>query len=243
MNKTLIWAHRGVPVSEPENTLEGFRLAIELGADGIELDVHETADGKLAVIHDGSIERVSNGTGEVAKMTLDELRAFDFGKQYPGKHAHVAIPTLEEVYDLMAPSALTVNVEIKNGTPAIYQKLYRCMIDHGMTGRIIYSSFNHRMLEEMKKVDADAYIAPLYGGGIPKPWLYGAYFHCTALHMLYTDLYTYPGYLEGSRETGILLNPWTVDSEEDINRMLDMHVNAIITNNPALAIKLRDARN
>src|SRR5215210_2034266 len=72
-------AHRGASASAPENTLEAFRIAVEAGAGGLELDVHLTRDGHVVVIHDDTVERTTGGTGSVAEMTFDELRAFDAG--------------------------------------------------------------------------------------------------------------------------------------------------------------------
>ena len=74
---TMIQAHRGASADAPENTMEAFRLAVDIAADGIELDVHLTKDGEVVVIHDDTIDRTSNGTGKVSDMTLEELRRFD----------------------------------------------------------------------------------------------------------------------------------------------------------------------
>ena len=86
MKKVKIFAHRGASAYAPENTLEAFRLAMEQGADGIELDVQLTKDGELVVIHDETIDRVSNGKGAVRDYTLEELKSFSVSnhfEQYP----------------------------------------------------------------------------------------------------------------------------------------------------------------
>ena len=83
MKKVEIWAHRGASAYAPENTLDAFRLAIEMGADGIELDVQLTKDDEIVVIHDETLQRVSNGTGYVRDYTLEELRALNFNKTHP----------------------------------------------------------------------------------------------------------------------------------------------------------------
>lgn len=97
--------HRGAAGHEPENTLRSFRRAMELGADMVELDVHLCGSGELVVIHDETVDRTTDGTGEVAKMTLDEMRALDAGK---GER----IPTLQEVIDL-ATGRMDINIELK----------------------------------------------------------------------------------------------------------------------------------
>ena len=75
----LVIAHRGASAYAPENTMPAFEKALELGAEGIELDVHMTADGEIVVIHDHTIDRTSNGKGMVKDLTLDEIKKFDFG--------------------------------------------------------------------------------------------------------------------------------------------------------------------
>ncbi|HEY8178521.1 MAG TPA: glycerophosphodiester phosphodiesterase family protein, partial [Candidatus Limnocylindria bacterium] len=79
---TLVVAHRGAPVQAPENTMESFRLGAAAGADAIELDVHLTSDGHLAVIHDETVDRTTDGTGEVASFTLEDLRKLDAGARF-----------------------------------------------------------------------------------------------------------------------------------------------------------------
>ena len=124
--KTKVWAHRGASAYAPENTLEAFRLGAEQGADGVELDVQLSKDGELVVIHDETIDRVSGGHGYVRDYTLEELRKLQFNKTHP-EYQDVRIPTLGEVYDLLKPLGLEINVEIKTGIyfyPGIEEKLY-----------------------------------------------------------------------------------------------------------------------
>ena len=112
--KTKVWAHRGASGYAPENTLDAFRKAVEMGADGIELDVQMTKDGELVVIHDETIDRVSNGKGWVKDYTYEELKKFNFNKTHL-EYTKEEIPTLEQVYLLIKPTNLTINVEIKTG--------------------------------------------------------------------------------------------------------------------------------
>ena len=112
--KSKVWAHRGASAYAPENTLEAFRLGAEQGADGVELDVQLSKDGQLVVIHDETIDRVSDGHGYVRDYSLEELKKFVFNKTHP-EYADARIPTLGEVYDLLKPLGLEINVEIKTG--------------------------------------------------------------------------------------------------------------------------------
>ena len=111
---TEIFAHRGASGYAPENTLEAFRLAMEQGADGIELDVHLTKDGEVVVIHDETLNRTSDGQGKVRDYTLEELKKFSFHNHIE-KYKGVQIPTLKEVLDLVENSSMKVNIELKTG--------------------------------------------------------------------------------------------------------------------------------
>ena len=101
-----IIAHRGASAHAPENTLAAFQLALEQGADGIELDVMLSKDGQLIVIHDDKVDRTTNGTGKVADMYLSELKVLDAGQ---GE----SLPTLPEVFDRFGGKFL-INIELKN---------------------------------------------------------------------------------------------------------------------------------
>lgn len=111
---TEVWAHRGASGYAPENTLEAFALAAEMGADGVELDVQMSRDGYLVVAHDERIDRVSNGSGFIRDFTLKELKGFLFNRTHP-EYKDARIPTLREVYELLKDTPLKINVELKNG--------------------------------------------------------------------------------------------------------------------------------
>ena len=109
---TYIWAHRGASAYAPENTLEAIKLAIDQKAEGIELDVHYTKDEVVVVIHDETIDRVSDGKGFVKDFNYEELKSLTLikNKAYP----FCQIPTLEEVLQLLKPTNLILNIELKN---------------------------------------------------------------------------------------------------------------------------------
>src|SRR5436309_263912 len=109
-----IVAHRGASALAPENTLAAFRRALEAGAPAVECDVHLTADGAPIVIHDARVDRTTNGTGEVASLTLAALRALDAGGWFDPRFAGERLPTLEETLAIAAGRS-RVFVELKPG--------------------------------------------------------------------------------------------------------------------------------
>lgn len=242
--KPLVWGHRGASAYAPENTIESFVMACEMGADGIELDVHLSADGRLMVSHDDKIDRCSDGTGSIAAMTFDELRSYNFGARfsdkYPGKF--FAIPTLGEVYDAVKPYGITVNAELKTSGRRYLDLVLETEDERGMNGKIVYSSFDHFNLSELLERRPDAFVAPLYSNNMVKPWSYAASMGAKALHPQLGQLDRIKSYCEKAHELGVRVHPWTVDSEDDLRRMYDYGVDAVITNRPDIAIALRDAK-
>ena len=233
---TKIWAHRGASAYAPENTIEAFELALQMGADGIELDIQLSADGEIMVLHDDTIDRTSSGTGKLSDMTTWQLKELDFScgkKEYAGAR----IPTLREVYALLAGSDLTINVELKN-QETDYQKLCQKAIalerEMGMEGRILYSSFNHYALLAIRQEDPLAKIGLLYDCVMVNPQTYAKRILADAIHpSRYTLLI--PGVVRRCHRAGILVHTWTVDEPSSIRAMIDKGVDAIITNKPDLA--------
>ncbi len=158
---TLVVAHRGASVQAPENTMESFRLGAEAGADAIELDVHLTSDGQLAVIHDDTVDRTTDGTGAVATFTLDKLRTLDAGARFtaadgstPFAGKGLTIPTLEEVLDWL-PDDIGLVVEIK--ARATVPKVVEALRDRPVRtdGRANVISFDEAAIEEAHALDPD----------------------------------------------------------------------------------------
>jgi len=242
---TKIQAHRGASAYRPENTLEAFSLALEQGADGIELDVHLTKDNYIVVTHDARLERVSNGAGYVNDHTLAELKTLNFNKQFPEQGACI-IPTLAEVYDLIKDTALTVNVELKT-TERFYPGLPEALICLGdkypeisNNERIIYSSFNHYSLAAVKKTDSSAKIGLLYDIGMIDPWVYANYVSADAIHPHYTVIAALPETVTRCRENKVAVNVWTVDDPQMMGYMFKCGVDAVITNKPDVAVTCRN---
>src|SRR5512143_223381 len=111
VSRPLVFAHRGASKMAPENTLPAFEAAVRSGADGVELDVQYSSDGQLVVIHDLTLEALTDGTGRVTAHTLRELRALDAGYHFSPEFAGTRIPVLDEVLDLLR-DRLLVNVEL-----------------------------------------------------------------------------------------------------------------------------------
>lgn len=235
--RTLVWAHRGACAYAPENTLESFALAVEMKADGVETDVHFSKDGKIMVLHDEKIDRTSNGQGLVTDYTFEQLRQFDFGCKFKKAYSDTKIPTLDELYALLKPTDLTINVEIKSADPRMPAALYETAKKFDMVDRIIYSSFNHLQLTRMLAIDPNAFVAPLYGFNMVFPWLYGENMKASATHPKYDQISLFPEYVDEFHKRGIRVHPWTCDDPELIRSLAEAGCDAVITNAPDVARK------
>ena len=239
--KTKVWAHRGASDYAPENTLEAFELAVKQGADGVELDVQMTKDGELVVVHDETIDRVSDGTGRVVDYTLEELKKFTFNKTHP-EYPNAKIPTLKEVYELLYPTGLTVNVEIKTGIvlyKGIEEKVLKLTRKMGMENRVIYSSFYHKSLVRLKKLDPSVLTGILYSDGWIDVVKYAKKLQVDALHPALYHLQS-KKLVEQAKKENLKLHVWTVNQKEDMEELVKRRVAAIITNRPDICRKVVD---
>jgi glycerophosphoryl diester phosphodiesterase len=223
---------------EPENTLPSFALAVEQGADGIELDVQLTLDGEVVVAHDERLERVSDGKGWLKDYTLAELKRLNFGLRF-GKTER--IPTLAEVYALVRDTGIFINVELKT-TEFLYhglpEKLLALEREYDMQNRVLYSSFNHYSLTSFPET---ARKGLLYESVLVDPWLYARRVNAAAIHPYYKALVHAPGTVARCHEHKISVHTWTADDPDVIKFLYGEGADAVITNTPDVAVKLREA--
>lgn len=237
MTKTKVWAHRGAAGWDtqyaPENTLLAFEKAVAMGADGIELDVQLTKDGQLVIIHDETIQRVSDGDGWVKDMTLRELRQFSFSKTHP-EYGFVAIPTLEEFFEMMQGNNLEMNIEFKNNVifyDELEEKAAALAKKMRLAERIIYSSFNHYSVRKMKSLAPESRTGLLYMDGFIDVPAYGKVLGVDALHPR-RHLLDYPGFWQECKQQKLAVHVWTVDVKTDMKKLCELGVEAFITNCP-----------
>jgi glycerophosphoryl diester phosphodiesterase len=158
---TLVVAHRGADAVAPENTMEAYRLAFEMGADAVELDVHMTADGKLALMHDETVERTTDLTGSIASMTMKQLRTADAGYRFeapdgsfPFRGKGLKVPTLPEVLKwLPAGTGLVVEVKARAATAPTIAALRSSRVREA--GAVSIISFDERVIEESRELDPE----------------------------------------------------------------------------------------
>ncbi len=224
---TLNIAHRGARKAAPENTLPAFTRAMELGADGIELDVQLSTDDELFVLHDLTLNKTTNGTGVAANLPLAALKELDAGGWFGDAWHGTEIPELHEVFDAL-PDHTYVNIELKRDSiqnDGLEEVISDFIRHRNIAHRVIVSSFNPVILWRLRH--APFPLGLLYAPDMPFGFAYGQarrFLRLDALHPYYKQV--------RAPLPALPVNTWTVNDEAEMRRLLNLGVNAIITDVP-----------
>lgn len=243
---TFIFGHRGASADAPENTLTAFRLALEQGAEGVELDVTLSADGVPVVIHDDTVDRTTNGTGRVSALTVAQLKTLEAGypAKFGDKFADERLPTLTEVFQTLGTRAM-INVELKRDVSpghTLAQKTVAVIHHQQMSQRVWLSSFYYDNLRRVKAVDPALPVGLLYDptepGRVAQAWLApGVRAEAHHPHHLLVNSLTRGWF----RARGLRVNVWTVNAETHLRRLMRLGVDGIITDKPEVGVRVRQA--
>lgn len=227
-HRPLILGHRGASHAAPQNTLKAFRMALEQGADGVELDVHLSRDGVPVIIHDARVDAHTNGHGAVAELTLAELKALDAGE---GER----IPTLEEVLAAL-PEHFIINIELKSEKAlgdALERTVAALVRRMGATGRVWYSSFNPFSLRRVRAVEPEVACGFLYDATEPPQFvrrLFQPFTPHEAIHP-YHGMITAET-IQQAHARGLRVYTWTLDDPDRARELAAWGIDGIITNEP-----------
>jgi glycerophosphoryl diester phosphodiesterase len=238
---TLILAHRGYTAAYPENTMKAFTEASNAGADGLELDVQMTKDGELVVIHDEKVDRTTNGTGMVKDFNVKDLRRLDARFNNKTMTKKEPIPLLEEVLEWMSGTDLICNIELKNSIvpyAGMEEKVIALVRDYNLADRIIISSFNHYSIVYSYRVAPEIEIAPLLSEGLYMPWIYAQSIRAKGFHPHWRA--APDEIVKAALESGIEVRPYTVNKDAEMERLFKINCSALITDDPAKAIRIRN---
>jgi glycerophosphoryl diester phosphodiesterase len=235
MKKILKIGHRGAKGYEAENTLISFQKALDMQVDGIELDVHLSADEQVVVIHDETIDRTTNGKGAVNKLSLLELKSFRIvNKKDPNFLSEVAlqIPTLQEVLDLVNQDCF-INIELKGVNTA--EKVVGLIENYVSEKKwkydnFIVSSFDWNALQQIRFLNPEVPIGILVETNLDLAFSFAKFMKAEAIHP-YFHLLNHEN-TKQIQAKGISVFPWTVNEIEDIEKMIALKVDGIITDFP-----------
>lgn len=242
--KQRIWAHRGSSHTEPENTMAAFEQAIRDGADGIEIDVQFSKDKQVVVVHDEFLKRLAGVEALVQDLDYSELEQLNIAKHWQDGRTIHRMPLLTEVLDLLKPTDLMLNIELKNSTymqPGLEAAVLALVKERQLEDQIIYSSFNHYSMQLIAAEGFGPNCGLLYSEMIVEPWNYAKQVGVGAIHPLFSNLQI-PGFVENCAAAGIKIHAWTIDREDHLNMVIPLNIDAIITNEPVLALALRDGK-
>ncbi|WP_026907565.1 glycerophosphodiester phosphodiesterase family protein [Paucisalibacillus globulus] len=165
VQRPLVVAHRGVPSLAPENTMAGYHLAYELGADLIETDVQRTKDGHLVIMHDYTVDRTTNGTGTVTDLTLEEIRQLDAGIKFGEEFVGEKVPTFKEYLEAFKDKDVILLVELKG--IGIEEQVLEEIMEVGVEEQVVLQSFNMESVKKFREISPQLSVGYLYSASVP----------------------------------------------------------------------------
>lgn len=245
-DEILVMAHRGGLGLWPENTIHGYRKALEAGADVLEIDVWLTRDGVVVVNHDRTVDRTTDGSGPIRDFTLDELKQLDAGYRwseddtYPYRGAGHTIPTLDEVLSSFPEARF--NIDLKENSDALIDSLCALIDTHDAADRLMIASFHQDVLHRFRERCPGT---PTSAGSreIARFLLLSRLrltFLCGELPFRAFQVPLSAGpisvvtrtFVEAAHRCGVEVHPWTVNDPDDMRRLIDLGVDGIITDYP-----------
>ncbi len=226
MNRPLNLAHRGASGHAPENTLSAIKKAHDLGADGVEIDVQLTADEQVVLLHDDTLQRTSTGFGPAQEVNLTQLQQLDAGSWFSKAFFGECIPTLQQALDC-AQNQLYFNIEIKSSAtaPRLVAAVVDILRNHRPAGLAV-TSFDTNTLEELTRLAPDIPSGFIFEEQLIDPTRSIWPILSADFHLINRD------YVELCHALHKQIFVWTVNEQADMERMIAMGVDAVITNFP-----------
>lgn len=250
----LIIAHRGAAGHAPENTIESIQIALELGANAIEIDLRQTKDGVPVALHDSDVDRTTDGTGNVANLNFEEIRKLDAGSWFSHDFSGSKIPSLKEVIEILSDTTNSnrkppiLIIEFKGGLDTyenIEEKTLELIELYKFTNRVILKSFDPNQLEKIRTLDES--IPLLYVYAVRIPWLsmiidtgisFGSVFNVEAEYLQPHKIFLSESFITMAQKKSKKVIVWGVNDTDDIKYFIDAGVNGIETDYPDRVFEL-----
>jgi glycerophosphoryl diester phosphodiesterase len=246
----MVFAHRGGSGLAPENTIAAFENGLALGADGLELDVHLSRDGRVVVHHDRTLDRTTNLRGPVVDRTVDELARADAGYTFarggafPFRGAGLGVPLLADV--LRRFPNVPVVIELKTNIPELAAAVVDVVRATDSVDRVCLGSFGLRVLRAVRQIE------PALATSAAREEVRWALYRCWCRWPVRRMAYrcyqvpewsgrthvVYPGFVDAARQAGLPVQVWTVDEAEHARRLLGWGVDALITDRPDIIVPI-----
>jgi len=243
---SLVIAHRGASSLCPENTIAAVYTALDLGVDMIEVDVHQSLDGELVVIHDATVDRTTNGEGKVKRLRLDELKALDAGSWFKSTFRNEKIPTLREVLEAAAGKAVIL-IELK--AKQIEMQTIQLVKDLNMAHHVIIQSFDPQQIHNVKQYapDIPTFLLVYKPRHSSQPeraarWMISVAQYVGASGIGIRGKWFTPELLALAAEEDLQVFVWAVDSPSRFRKFIEAGVHGIITNRPQDLLTLQNRK-
>ncbi len=252
--RPLVIAHQGGEELWPSNTMHAFERAAALGVDMLEMDLHVTADGVLVLMHDETVDRTTNGTGRLEEMTLAEVKALDAGyywtddegKTFPFRGQGITVATLEELFQAFPDMPMNIEIKLVENIPVV-EPFCQLIREHGKQDQILVASFHEDAMSAFRAACpevatstsqnevinffarhfvglAASYSPPAQAVQVPE--------YRSGIHILTSR------FVEDAHSRGMDVHVWTINEAEDMQRMIELGVDGIITDRPDILLEL-----
>jgi glycerophosphoryl diester phosphodiesterase len=252
--RPLVMAHQGGEELWPSNTLFAFERAVALGVDVLEMDLHITADGALVLIHDETVDRTTDGTGVVEQMTLAEVKALDAGhywtedggQTFPFRGQGITVATLEEVFQAFPQMPMSIEIKRVDNLP-VAEPFCQMIRQYAMQDKVLVASFHEDLMSEFRAACPEVatsttqnevinlfarHFVGLAASYSPPAQAVQAPEYRSGIQILT------PRFIKDAHSRGMDVHVWTVNEAEDMQRMIDLGVDGIITDRPDILLEL-----
>ena len=253
IERPLVIAHQGGDGLWPGNTMCAFEQADELGVDVLEMDLHVTKDDQLVLIHDETVDRTTDGTGDVGSMTLAELKqldaaydwSLDEGQTFPFRSQGITIPTLEEVFQTFPDKHMTIEIKMTNALMA--KPFCELIRQYNMQDKVLVASFYDKRMREFRRECPEVATSSARGETtqfvlLTKGFLgrlYSPKFFALQVPEESNGITVMTeAFVRAAHERGLAVEPWTIDDPEQMRQYIDWGVDGIITDRPDLMLEI-----
>ncbi len=251
-DKIMLGGHRGASGSTPENTLVSMERAFAEGADFVETDLRESQDGEILIFHDETLDRTTNGKGEVRHRPLNELKGLDAGygfssdggMSFPYRGQRIEIPTLEEFFTSFPQAKVTLDV--KEGRIPFIHNVIACIKRWNKADQVLLGAENDAVMGKIRRQirDQNTIIATGFSYGEAEAfmqWVWGGrketfvpQGHALQVPRVYNEMkLIQPETLDAARDLGVEVHAWTINDTHEMDQLIRMGVGGIVTDYPA----------
>ncbi len=233
----MVVAHRGASGYAPENTLSAMKKAIEMKAEMSELDVQETADGEIILLHDNTTKRTGKKDLNIWELNYDDLKDIEVGEWFSEEYKGEPIPTLKEVIDLIR-GKMKLNIELKANKheKMLAERSLKVVMDNDFLDQVIFTSFKFDEIRKIRALNKEAKVGYIFGKLPENVDVFTEDVDLLSAHYKSVDA----KFVKRAKSNGKEVHVWTVNEPEDMKRMIELGVEAIITNYPDVLRKVLD---